>query len=405
MNHLRPINRKLISLKCFFLWMMLGLLLAYHQGNAQQSRCGLRISLLTSGPGDALYATWGHSAIRIIDSARYMDLVFNYGTFDYDTPHFYLKLLRGNLMYYLSYEPYDYFREDDREENRQLSEQVLDLNCADKERIYQYLINNYMPDKRYYRYDFLYDNCSTRILGLLYQLLGNRLKFRGKILSQPGMTYRNACNLYLKDKPWTSLGINLMIGMTTDTPAGNRGITFLPDFLEKAVSLATLDGHPLDTTNQVLLQAGTENNQPTPFTPLLIFTALLIFIVTISSGKLPFSAGFQHWTDVILFFLTGLLGWLLLLLWLATEHTQFAWNLNLLWALPSHCLFSVFLDRRNNRVKWYAAITALIGILLIAGWFWIPQQLPVAIIPLILALVIRSSRIFILNHRPAVKPL
>lgn len=362
--------------------------------------CGLKISILTSGPGDPLYATWGHSAVRVIDSVRFTDMVFNYGTFDFDTPGFYTKFVRGTLMYFLSYETFDEFREEDREDNRQLSEQVLDLNCADKEKIYQFLVNNYDPTHRYYPYDYLYDNCSTRIRDLLVTVFGSRLKFNGSAAPSPGFSYRQACDLYLKTKTWTRLGIDLVYGLTTDTPAGARGIMFLPDFLEKALVTATLDGNPLDTTERVLLaQVPESGNQDFPFTPLPVFTLVLILIAALSFSRVNPKGKLLHWVDIVLFFVTGLVGCFILILWLGTVHTQFSRNLNLLWALPTHCLFSIFLDRRRGWVKIYAAGTAILGMILLVTWYWLPQQLPGALLPLIAALVIRSWSIFRLNYQ------
>ena len=391
-----PVNplRKILVTCLFFAWT----LPAFAQ--AETRPCGLRISLLTSGPAPELYAIWGHSALRVVDSAHFTDLVFNYGTFDFSTKFFYLKFARGTLLYALSYEPFDYFQEDDRLDGRKLTEQVLNLDCADKERIYQYLISNYQPEKRFYRYNFLYDNCSTRIRDLLESVLGSRLRM-GTRLAPPGYTYREGFDYYLKPYPWTRLGIDILLGLPTDIPAGPAGIQFLPDYLERAVGQASLDGHPLDTTEKVLLLPTYNQSLPGFFSgPLMVFSLVFLLLAGITFLKPRIPQALLHGTDLILFLVPGLAGCLMLLLWLGTEHRQCAWNLNLLWALPTHVVFSLSLGKKRKWTAWYGGATAVLGIALLIAWAWLPQPLPIPLIPLTAALVIRSWKVWSSHHRP-----
>ena len=73
---------------------------------SQTDSCKLRISLLTCSPGEELYSTWGHTAIRVTDSVTGIDMVFNYGTFDDSDPDFYAKFTRGLMIYALSAYPF-----------------------------------------------------------------------------------------------------------------------------------------------------------------------------------------------------------------------------------------------------------------------------------------------------------
>jgi hypothetical protein len=99
--------------------------------NAQDSS-RLRVSLLTCSPGEELYSIFGHSAIRIIDSNSVTDYVFNYGTFDFDDPNFYIKFVKGKLLYFISIERTNDFIEFYKYENRSVSEQVLSLSAEEK---------------------------------------------------------------------------------------------------------------------------------------------------------------------------------------------------------------------------------------------------------------------------------
>src|SRR5471030_2687036 len=106
-------------------------LLLAGNSNAQDSS-HIRISLLTCSPGEEIYSTFGHSAIRVVDSSSVSDIVFNYGTFDFDDPNFYGKFIRGKLLYYLSVQNFqgpDGFEADYITDNRAIIEQVLNLSA------------------------------------------------------------------------------------------------------------------------------------------------------------------------------------------------------------------------------------------------------------------------------------
>jgi hypothetical protein len=121
------------------------------------------ISLITADPGEELYSLFGHSAIRVKDTVNNQDLVFNYGTFNFNTPNFYMKFTRGKLLYMLSIQQFDRFKRSYEYEKRDLKEQILNLTQDQKQAIFQFLLWNYQPENRYYKYDFFFDNCATRI--------------------------------------------------------------------------------------------------------------------------------------------------------------------------------------------------------------------------------------------------
>src|SRR5690606_9046113 len=134
----------------FGLWC--GLLAAPSPSRAQPDSCALRLRLITCGPGEDLYALFGHSALRVVDSVRNLDMVFNYGTFDFDEPGFYLRFMRGDLRYYVSIGHYRDFLFTYQMEGRSVMEQVLQLSCADRNRIYAFLQFNAREENKYYAY-------------------------------------------------------------------------------------------------------------------------------------------------------------------------------------------------------------------------------------------------------------
>ncbi len=135
------------------------------------------ISILTVGPGTALYDRFGHSAFRVKDSVNNIDWTFNYGTYDFNAPNFYGKFVQGQLLYSLSAGYFQGFINYYQKQNRSVREQVLNLDQEQKARLFSFLMWNAEPANKDYRYDFFYDNCATRIRDVLVRNLGNQLNY------------------------------------------------------------------------------------------------------------------------------------------------------------------------------------------------------------------------------------
>lgn len=362
--------------------------------------CHLRVSLLTIGTGDDLYATFGHSAIRVTDSSSGGDYVFNYGTFNFETPHFYWKFVRGKLMYSLSAMDFRDFMAGYREEGRSVTEQLLDLSCSEKEMVWQFLQWNYLPENRDYKYDFLYDNCSTRIRDIFDKVWGPGLHI-SNIIPEADLSFREIINRYLKNKPWERLGINIMFGKSTDAVMTNRQIMFLPDYLMKGADSTTINGKPFVAEKSVLFmpQETTTENYPFYLHPLCWLTVIAIFVLILSFNlQWRIAQRLLPWVDRCLFFLTGLLGFFLLFMWFGTDHKVCAWNYNLLWALPTNLIFSFFLQRDSRGVKRYAALVIAVNLFLLLGWFVLPQKLLPEFVPVLAMLIVRAR--YILSRTP-----
>src|SRR6478736_9347314 len=111
---------------------------------AQQRKdsCSMEISLLTCAPGSDLYSIFGHTAIRVRDARRGMDIVYNYGTFDDSDPLFYIHFTKGIMNYSLSAETYENFMAEYEYEHRPVIGQILNLDCAEKNQLYEALRKN-----------------------------------------------------------------------------------------------------------------------------------------------------------------------------------------------------------------------------------------------------------------------
>jgi hypothetical protein len=376
------------------LWMLLfaGLLGSSYQAFTQSDSSApahLRISLLTCSPGPDLYALFGHSAIRIVDSTTYRDDVYNYGTFNFEDDGFYLKFTQGKLLYYVSKELYLNFAYTYQLEQRSITEQVLLLTDAEKKSIYRFLENNLLEENKFYRYDFFFDNCTTRLRDLLLHQKKPTPVFPAVMPVQT--RFRDAIHAYLDGgkQYWSKLGIDLLLGARTDavmTPAQQE---FLPDNLLKAVDQSSVT---LVQEKKVILPATIQDEPETIWTPFLVMSLLFILYVLLSLAKQSAVQQILLRFNGFLFFSVGLLGLILIFMWFGTDHLMTKNNYNLLWAWPSHLVAAFWVNQPGRGMKKYHLVHMAILSLLLATWKLLPQSLNPALIPLLLLLGYISFR-------------
>jgi hypothetical protein len=358
---------------------------------AQDSACALRIGLLTCAPGSDLYSIFGHTAIRVQNPEAGIDQVYNYGTFEF-SPDFYRKFILGKLRYSLSVESYAGFLYTYQLESRSVVEQELLLSCADKEKLFAALQQNAREENRYYRYDFLFDNCTTRAGDIIEGSASPGVQYRNLLPPKPP-TFRHLIHRYLDkgQQPWSKLGIDLLLGAPLDRRVSNEEMQFLPDNLLVAFDSATTGGRPLVTAPQPVLLLPSPIGEGPLLTPTLVFwlLALLTAVLTLLAPRRRLR--FFRYFDPLLFALAGLAGAILIFMWLGTDHAVCANNYNLLWALPTHLLAAFWLRRGSRALSIYLWATAILCTVLLVTWSFLPQQLNTALIPLVLTLLIRSG--------------
>ena len=358
------------------------------------SSCHVRVSLLTCAPGQELYSTFGHTAIRITDSVRRTDIVYNYGTFDFDDPNFYMKFVRGKLDYFLSAAYYPDFMVEYQEDQRSVTEQILNLSCSQKMQIIRALEINMQGANRMYKYDFVYDNCTTRVRDLIFgSLPGSGIT---KQLVPEGTTPRNLIHTYLDrgGEPWSKLGIDILLGAKLDRPLDNKVAMFLPDYLLKGVDSAVINKtQPLNEQKRMLLDVPSPVAASWNYTPVALFTILcgLLAVLYLSPGKR--AQAVSRFIDSFLLYFTGVLGILLVFMWWGTDHKMTKDNFNLLWALPTNFIAAFFLWRNPLWLRRYFYVAFAINAILLAGWFWLPQEINIAIAPLVLLLLFRYAKL------------
>jgi hypothetical protein len=359
--------------------------------NAQDS-CGLRISLLTCTPGSELYSIFGHSALRVVDSTVGTDIVFNYGTFEFDDPEFYSKFVRGKLLYFLSREAYPDFAYGYQMEGRGIDEQILTLSCKEKQDIGLFLHNNLQDANKYYKYDFLYDNCTTRLRDIFEKYKDST----ETIATAKGMTFRNGIHYYLDHGKmyWSKLGIDLLLGARIDKKMTNREAMFLPEFLEEGLDHSFTSGRNFVSSKQKLLarleNAGLNGDLATP---IVVFSVFGILIMLLSFSGSPFVVNMLRVVDKFLFLIVGLMGCLVLFMWVGTDHKQTANNYNLFWAWPIHIVIAFILYNGIPWIKQYLRVYMAVLSLLLVLWAVLPQELNPALIPMIILLLFRSWKI------------
>lgn len=359
-----------------------------------QDSSRLRISLLTCTPGDELYSIFGHSAIRVIDSNSVTDIVYNYGTFNFDDEGFYLKFIRGKLLYYISTEPFNNtdsfygFKSTYQLTNRGITEQVLNLSAAEKINIRHALNENLKEENRYYKYDFFFDNCTTRLRDIIVN--NKHPKPLLPAVMPVNTRFRQAIHQYLdKGKQyWSKLGIDILLGAPTDAVMTPSQQQFLPDNLMS--SLDSCKNTTLVHSSKNLYELSPKNDPYNWFTPMFFFTSLFLLFILLSFSKNRFLQAILAGLDGALFFLTGLLGIILIFMWTYTDHSMTKNNYNLLWALPTHIFISFFITSKKNFAKKYFLFTGISLAVLLLAWFFLPQQMNNALIPFVLTLMYRS---------------
>lgn len=353
-----------------------------------QDTSRLRISLLTCTPGDELYSLFGHSAIRVVDSNSVQDNVFNYGTFDFDDKNFYLKFIRGKLLYYISTEPFFDFRDYYRATGREMTEQVLNLSAQEKTKLYHALLHNLKEENKYYLYDFFFDNCTTRLRDLIVEA-----KEPHPVLPavKPLTTsFRNAIHQYLNQgkQYWSKFGIDILLGAPTDKKMTAAEQEFLPNNLMMALEK---EGPAILLSQKKLYSLNLEEKPEPWFTPMVFTLTLLLGFILLGRSKNQRMEVWKQSLDGLLFFCVGLLGWILMFMWFYTDHSMTKDNFNLLWAWPTH-IFAAFFVRSPKKVfRIYLIITAMLMTLVLASWYFLPQSMNPALLPVVLLIIYRSA--------------
>ena len=310
----------------------------------------MEVSLLTCDPGDELYSTFGHTAIRIKIPSQRIDYVFNYGTFDFNTSGFYLKFLRGLLPYRLAVEDISSFLNEYHYLQRGVREQILQIDTSEKIKIWMALQENMKPENIEYPYDFFFDNCSTRVRDLLLKHIHTSNESGSLLINDGSYTFRQMLHQYLASSPWTRLGIDLIIGKRADRKATLSEQMFLPDYLhDNFIPLKNIENNSIASESyQVLVFDEKRKKILTPSSnwPMLFFTGISLLLIVI---RYKFRSILNKKILNILFYIVGIGGCIVLFMTSGTIHYATKLNFNLMFLHPGLLLIPFL--RGKNQVR------------------------------------------------------
>lgn len=314
-----------------------------------------KISLLTCSSGKELYSSFGHSALLVTDTVSNKSAIYNFGLFDFDTPNFYAKFLKGDLEYYLGINSSYSFFESYRQTGRDIYIQDLNLNDSQIEFIISQLNYLNLPENRAYRYQFILRNCTTELRDIIIETIGTDPSILSAKIDQ---THREYLNSYLLDKPWSKFGIHLILGSKIDVPIDFYDSMFLPQQLYDGLATLENNNQNLVGESEVILANDADNGGSSSlfyrYYPLLIFLGLLLLTVFCRSRVV----------DSIILIAIGLLGAFLLFLSLYGGHIEFKVNYNLLWCNPLYLVLAFAILRKKRVLT--RILSIIIGLLLVA---------------------------------------
>ncbi|MEC8831260.1 MAG: DUF4105 domain-containing protein [Bacteroidota bacterium] len=349
--------------------------------------------MLTCAAGDQLYSAFGHTAFRVQDPALGIDVVYNYGTFDFNQPNFYLNFTKGKMIYSLSRRRFEGFLYEYELEKRWVKEQILNLDLGQRNQLLSFFEENYLPENRDYLYDPLLNNCSSITGDILKEQFGDDVVFDGSYLNKQ-YTFRQLVRQFMDVNTWSMFGIDLAFGSPVDRTATVQEHMFLPYYTMEQLRNTTLNGKPLVLRERSILDYNEHiQNSFFPLSPLFWFLMLFAFTAIITYFDYIHKAR-SRWLDFSLLFITGFAGTFLFLLWVAADHTSTPYNFNILWAFPLNMVVAFILAFQDKIPEWAPkylwATLGLIALVLIL-WIFKVQIFSPVLIPLLLTLAIRYA--------------
>ena len=301
------------------LLVLLCLILASWSVRAQQD--SVRVSLLTCAPGTEIYELFGHTAIRYENPAEGKDLVFNYGIFSFNTPNFVLRFVKGETDYRLGVVPYSYFEGEYAVRGSSVYQQTLNLTDEEKQKIWDLLEENYRPGNRIYRYNYFYDNCTTRARDKIEDCIDGKVVYPQ---AEEGVTFRDIVHRCTKGNEWDELGIDLCLGSEADVPIDGRKQMFAPfNMLEAARGAVIMQGdsvRPLVLSESKVVDVEPEEAEPGfPLSPLSCVCILLVVTCIIVWLQLKWKKVIWAW-DLLLFGAQGVAGCIIAFLFFFSIH-------------------------------------------------------------------------------------
>ncbi len=347
------------------------------------------ISLLTCSPGEEIYSLFGHSALRYCDPTKNLDIVFSYGYFSFEKPNFVWLFVKGETDYMVGAVDYKTFIKEYQYRGSGVTEQILALDSLQKSNLLNNLIEDCKLQNRIYRYNYLYNNCTTKLRDKIFeQINSDEINYTDSFRRT---SIREEITKYALPQTWSSFGMNLLLGADIDTPASRDTLQFLPINLLNDLANTNINTLPIVAEQKELLHPIEKKKAPNHFTPfnsallLLLFT-LIIMLCEIRSHKLFW------WYDTLLMLVQGTSGILLLFMALFSEHPAVDNNYLVIWINPVPLLllpFVVYYGIKSKTMKFMWIQITMISIFFLTAPF-VPQTYPAPIFIFATAYLVRS---------------
>lgn len=324
----------------------------------------IQFSIITCAAGEEIYSIWGHTAIRVVDSVNQTDIVFNYGTFNFNEPNFIAKFVKGDLLYFVSVNNYSDFLNEYQFEKRNVYEQVLKLSTAEKIKWYTALQVNMIGDNRFYLYNFISDNCTTRVKDGLFKnsnfqatAIGVK-SYRSEVVSTP----------YNQGQPWIGLGIDLLLGAYSDQKPSDFQAAFLPFLLHEQIART---GRLVIKENILTYTSKIPTSSNSPF---YILITLLVVYAFCSKWNSLITQRLAKAIDVLVLMAFTAGGSLMVYMSMISKHTACYQNYNLMWMHPLYLIALVFYFIRSKTIGQIGLVffASIIGLVLTS--YWLPQH-------------------------------
>ena len=328
------------------------------------------VSIITCGTGFEIYSLFGHTAIRIKDAENQIDEVYNYGTFDFDTPNFYLKFVKGDLQYLETSYTFEEFVQEYQYEKRSVAEQVLNISRNQKQALFDYLNASLQSEERFYTYKFIDKNCTTMVINAINKILGKEIIVKN---TKEDKTYRAILFPYFEGHFFEQLGTSIIFGTKVDLKGEEL---FLPAELQESIKTISYNNRPLCKENRKILEFKKEE---VPFSWWNNYWAFcLLFSLVIIANK---NAIYKTY-----FIALGMLGLFFLFAGFYSLHKELANNYNILLFNPILFLVVYFLIINNRKWVFYTSILSILCLL-----SYIIILLDKAYLGIVLPLIITSS--------------
>ena len=362
----------------------------------------VEVSLLTCGPGNEAYSLFGHTAIRISQPSRGMDVVVNYGMFSFKQKYFIPRFVLGLTDYQMGITTFDDFKAEYEYEQRWVFEQTLNLTSKEKSALLQAIDQNYKPENVIYRYNFFYNNCTTKARDIIAANIDGKIKYNSATSEYP--SFRELCHSKTSSHRWSQFGNDLLLGIQADLPTNINEQQFLPENLEHDFSNATIGANrKLVSHEEYIIPKDISASAASDSLPSPRALAIVIAIIIIGVSLIEYFWSKNLWlTDVILMPLVGLAGMILFVM-IFSKHPTVNINFQILILNPIALFMAipmVMKQRKGMLTWWHKTYVLCLFLGILCGLF---QDYAEGIRILALSLLVRYTIVIFCLKKHAIK--